>query len=143
MGAEGDAVLGLLVDLLLRVVRAEVALAAVLRLARLGGGEVVALWQAVQEPREPSRLSRPMPVLGQPVGRQRAVFVDLDHAAVALLAAVDGERRAAVEVRVALDDVGQEVVERAQDQPGLGVVALVELRRPPARGSARSPWARR
>ena len=65
VGEVGVAVLGLLVDLFLRVVGAEVALRAGLRLARLGLREAWRVWQALHEPSEPSGLMRPMPELGQ------------------------------------------------------------------------------
>ncbi len=127
VGAVGDAVLRLLVDLLLRVVGPEVALAAVLGPARLRGREGVALVAGGAGADRAVRVEPAHAGVGPAGGQQGAVLADLHHAAVALLAAVDGQRRAAVEARVALDDVGQEVVERAEDQPGLGVVALVEL----------------
>ena len=50
-----------------------------------------------------------------------------------------GRRRVRVERHPrALDDLGQVVVERGEDVAGQGVVAALELRHPPARGSARS-----
>ena len=62
---------------------------------------------------------------------ERAVVIDLDDRAVALLATANGQSRATVEIGVALDDVGQEVIERSENQTGLGVMAfdLVGARR--------------
>ena len=50
------------------------------------------LWQAVQEPSEPSGLIRPMPVLGQVAGSSFPLGRILTSHAVALPAAVDRGR---------------------------------------------------
>ena len=111
VGAECDPVLGLLVDLRLWVIGAEVALAAVLGSAGLLGRELVALMARGAGADAAVGVEPAHAGIGPARGRQRAVVADLDHRAVTLLAARHRQRRAAVVRPVALDDVGEEVVE--------------------------------
>ncbi len=107
---------------------------------------VCRVWQAVQEPSEPSGLIRPMPVFGQVAGSSLPLGEHLHLGAVALPAAVDRGRGVArrgspavTKPAVALDDLGEHVVERAEDAAGLGVVRAGELLDLLASGSGRSP----
>ncbi len=107
------------------------------------------LWQAEQEPSEPSGLMRPMPVLGQVAGSSLPLGKHLDFAAVALPAAVDRRGADALgnavrpHAAIALDHLGQRVVERTEDPRALRVMRFGELLRLLRCGSGRSPWAKR
>ena len=125
--AEGDAVRGFLVDLFLRMVRTQMAAATGVRLARLRGGEVVAQVAGGAGALGTIRIDaadagvRPARLV------QRAVRVHAHDGAMTGAATHRGDRRGAGQRRRAFDDLGEHVVERAEDVAGGGMMAAVEL----------------
>ena len=113
-------VLGLVPDLHLRVVRPEVALAAALGLAGLGTAELVAGMAGGAGAPGAVGVDPPHPGVGPGVRGGPAALIDFDQRAVALAATGDHRRRAA-------HHLAQQVVQRAEDLPGLGMVRALLL----------------
>ena len=119
-GPVGDTVLGLVVDLDLRMVGSDMALSAGIRGARLGLGETVAAVAGGARTFAAVRVQATDTRVGPGLHRRPAVGPDLDLGAMALPAA-------RVHRGGSTDHLTQEVVQRGEDPAGVGVVRSVHL----------------